>query len=78
VDNDITSIVANTLQQCVDACSTMNHFAIAPKCKAVMLNENLASTYSNNHRANCWLKSVAGSEYRYDTDISTVVELDTA
>lgn len=51
--------MAYTLQQCVDACSTMNMVIENKPCKAIVLSENLMQDYMGNGRANCWLKSTS-------------------
>ncbi|KAF2829316.1 hypothetical protein CC86DRAFT_453950 [Ophiobolus disseminans] len=73
---DASGLVAYTLQQCIDACSTMNYVAKKTTCRAVLLNNRLSSTYSSNHRANCWLKTVAGSAYLSTQPIGTVAMLE--
>jgi hypothetical protein len=55
--NDITAIFAYTLQQCIDACSTMNAINNDDNCKAVVLISTLKREYEMNKGANCWLKS---------------------
>jgi hypothetical protein len=56
-NNDITGIFAYTLQQCIDACSTMNAINKDDGCKAVVLISSLKREYEMNRGANCWLKS---------------------
>lgn len=53
---DLTGMVAYTLQQCVDACSTYNQVAGNTTCRAVVLISFLRSSYFGNKGANCWLK----------------------
>ncbi|KAF2026212.1 hypothetical protein EK21DRAFT_74698 [Setomelanomma holmii] len=55
---DITGITAYSLQQCVDACSTMNEVEGIAKCQAVALSQALSDEYGHNKGANCWLKNV--------------------
>jgi hypothetical protein len=55
---DITGITAYSLQQCVDACSTMNEVEGTTKCRAVALSQALSDEYGHNRGANCWLKNV--------------------
>ncbi|KAH7080893.1 hypothetical protein FB567DRAFT_115092 [Paraphoma chrysanthemicola] len=55
---DITGITAYSLQQCVDACSTMNEVAGTTRCRAVALSQALSDEYGHNRGANCWLKNV--------------------
>jgi hypothetical protein len=57
LNNDITGIFAYSLQQCIDACSTMNAINNDDNCKAVVLISTLAAQYELNKGANCWLKS---------------------
>ncbi|KAH7066642.1 hypothetical protein BKA63DRAFT_522871 [Paraphoma chrysanthemicola] len=55
---DITGITAYSLQQCVDACSTMNEVEGTASCRAVALSQALSDEYGHNRGANCWLKNV--------------------
>lgn len=54
---DITGIYAYTLQQCIDACSTMNEVAGEIRCVAAAIGEDISGDYQLNKGANCWLKS---------------------
>jgi hypothetical protein len=54
---NVMAISAYSLQQCIDACSTMNEVVGPNSCIAISLIEGLASDYRNNHGANCWLKN---------------------
>ena len=59
--SDITGMTAYSLQQCIDACSTMNDLAGERRCIAVALNGDLAEWYKANKGANCWLKNASRS-----------------
>lgn len=76
---DVSGVVAYTLQQCVDACSTMNFIAGKKTCKAILLNDHLSATYTGpNHRANCWLKTVRGTSYIIKEPVGTVAVLNSS
>ncbi|KAH9869905.1 hypothetical protein J1614_006826 [Plenodomus biglobosus] len=70
---DITGIIAYTLQQCVDACSTMNEVAGQRRCVAVALNHDLAAAYRNLKGANCWLKSGVEGGRQPDRGVSVAL-----
>ncbi|KAF2845681.1 hypothetical protein T440DRAFT_472462 [Plenodomus tracheiphilus IPT5] len=67
---DITGIVAYTLQQCIDACTTMNEVSGDKKCVAIALNHDLAAAYRNLKGANCWLKSGVGGGRQEDKGVT--------
>ncbi|KAF2827846.1 hypothetical protein CC86DRAFT_465677 [Ophiobolus disseminans] len=64
VGNDITGISAYSLQQCIDACSTMNT-RDGKKCAAVTIGPDLAHAYEINNGANCWLKEKSSPTISY-------------
>ncbi|KAH7392147.1 hypothetical protein DE146DRAFT_634318 [Phaeosphaeria sp. MPI-PUGE-AT-0046c] len=57
---DIAAMTAYTIQQCIDACSSMSTIPGAPKCRAVAIGKTLSHEYNVNKGANCWLKNVTG------------------
>jgi hypothetical protein len=61
---DLTGMVAYTLQQCIDACSTYNQVAGSTVCKAAVLISTLSTSYATNKGANCWLKKKAEGSVR--------------
>lgn len=61
---DITGISAYSLQQCIDACSTMNVVAKSSKCVAISVNKWLGEEMQINSGANCWLKSSEANSFR--------------
>jgi len=67
---DITGIIAYTLQQCMDACSTMNVVAGTTRCVGVALNGDMSARYGVGAGANCWLKERVNAQM---TEESVVV-----
>lgn len=61
---DITGISAYSLQQCIDACSTMNIVVKSSKCVAVSVNKWLGEEMQINSGANCWLKTSKANSFR--------------
>ncbi|KAI8932929.1 hypothetical protein NX059_010400 [Plenodomus lindquistii] len=62
---DITGVLAYTLQQCVDACTTYNKMQGTGKCTAVVLDRNMAQKYAANNGATCWLKNMSDPAQSY-------------
>jgi hypothetical protein len=60
---DITGMYAYSLQQCIDACSTMNLVRGALICKAVALDRDALAAYRKNHGAICWLENATTPRY---------------
>lgn len=59
VRDDIASILAYTVADCIEACSSINWFYSGTGnqslCTAVAFGSEIDSTYPEQH-ANCWLK----------------------
>ena len=55
---DITGIIAYSMNDCMDACSTMNQLQYGPVCAGVTFNAAMSMTYAS--RANCFLKNATG------------------
>jgi len=53
--NDITGLVAYTLEQCLESCGLANYVQGKKICLAVAYAGKL-SVYYNQYRANCFLK----------------------
>jgi hypothetical protein len=51
--SNITGIYAYSLQQCVDACSTMNLVKDSITCKAITLDQAAYTAYRDRFGANC-------------------------
>jgi hypothetical protein len=56
---NLVGIVAYTVQQCIDACSSMNNVTRSSTCVAVAINNALWFEYEKNG-ANCFLQNVTG------------------
>jgi hypothetical protein len=53
---DLASILAYRFEDCIEACSSMNHYSSnATYCNAIMFSADIDVDYSIKH-ANCWLK----------------------
>ncbi|KAF1999176.1 hypothetical protein P154DRAFT_577325 [Amniculicola lignicola CBS 123094] len=63
VAGDITGIQAFSLQQCIDACATMNKMQGMRRCLAVTIGEDVAELYRGHWGANCWLKGVGTNSF---------------
>lgn len=56
---DIIGIVAYTVQQCIDACSSMNNMMQKNVCLGVAVNPGMQENYGR-YGGNCFLKNVTG------------------
>ena len=65
---DLASILAYRFEDCIEACSSMNHYSgNATYCNAIVFTAVIDTDYSTKH-ANCWLKyaeSITGSNEQY-------------
>lgn len=56
--HDIVGIIAYSMNDCMDACSTMNQLQYGLVCAGVTFNAAMSMMYA--HRANCFLKNATG------------------
>jgi len=65
---DLASILAYRFEDCIEACSSMNHYSgNATYCNAMIFSALIDGDYSTKH-ANCWLKyaeNITGSNEQY-------------
>lgn len=65
---DLASILAYRFEDCIEACSSMNHYSgNATYCNAMIFSAVIDGDYSTKH-ANCWLKyaeNITGSNEQY-------------
>ncbi|EXJ90458.1 hypothetical protein A1O1_03560 [Capronia coronata CBS 617.96] len=56
-DNDLLNFIAYSLDDCIDACSSINTVSGDTQCHGVVFNANLEKSDQQGH-GNCWLKSI--------------------